>query len=191
MKKFIIKYLILVLTVFVIFSLNAFCDSQWDNFLQKPNKDSLTMLEKTVSDSAKNCNPDFTPTQIHRARLFELIRKGNQMAFRAALLVSRCWDGGEFEDFNRSVGTFFEIQPRTFLQIVNEKVISDLQLRYFLTMLPLYTVDNIDLKISMMENRMAILEGVNEESFKKIKKRGLFFLKKERDNLYKIKSDLL
>jgi len=171
-------------------SINAFCNSQWDDFLQQLNMDTFMMLEKNFTANGRNCDLDIMPEQIHRTKLFELIRKGNQLAFRASLLVSKCWDGGELGDFNRSVGLFFEVKPQVFLQIVIDKNITDRQLNYMLTMLPLHTVDNIDLKIAMLENRIDTLRSLNEKKFITIRKRGILRLEKAIDNLIKIKKTI-
>jgi hypothetical protein len=182
--------LVLSLAALASFYGNAYCCSRWDVFLREPDKDALVVLENTVIASEQRCSQDVAPAQKQRSKLFELIREGNPSAFRAALLVSKCWDGGEVEDFYRSVGVFFEAQPRAFLQIAKEKTIPDSQLRYFLIMLPLDTVDNIDHKISVVENRIAVLKGCSDKSFSEIKKRGLFFLEKEKENLDKIKIEM-
>ena len=182
--------LILSLTLLGSFSINAYCSSHWDEFLKQPDKDALVELENTITASTQRCSSDVAPAQKHRTQLFELIRKGNQSAFRAALLVSKCWDGGEAEDFDLSAGIFFELQPRAFLQIVKERKILDSQLKYLLTMLPLDTVDDIDRKIYVVKNRIALLKGVDEDSLKEIKKRGLSFLEKEKENLDRIKMEM-
>jgi hypothetical protein len=190
MRKFKRGCLILLLAFLGSLSVNAYCSSQWDEFLRQPNKDALVALENTIEASAQPCKPDVAPVQKHRTQLFELIRGGNAYAFSAALLVSRCWDGGELEDFDRSAGTFFEIHPRDFLRIVKERAIPDSQLRYLLTMLPLDTVDNIDLKISVVENRIKILKSLSDELFTEIKGKGLSFLEKEKEDLGRIKKEM-
>ena len=186
MKKF-EGCLILSLVLLGAFPVNAYCNTRWDEFLEHPNKDALVTLENTITASAQRCSPNVAPVQKHRTQLFELIRGGNESAFRAALLVSECWDGGEAEDFDRSAGIFFETKPHAFLQIVKEKVIHNSRLRHMLTMLPLDTVDNIDRKISVVQNRIAILKGLGDGSLEEIIKRGLSVLEKEKENLDKIK----
>lgn len=174
------------------FSITAHCDSSWEAFLKSPDKDALLKLESSIARSAQSCrwgnlaNPDVAPTKVQNTQLFKLIGQGNESAFRAALLVSRCLDGGELGDFNRSAGMFFEEQPLAFLQIIEERAIPDSQLKHLLTMLPLDTVDDIDRKIRVLEKRIDLLNKIDEDSLDATK-RGFSFLKKEKDNLDRIK----
>jgi len=188
--------LILSLVLLGSFSISAHCSSHWDAFLERPDKNALVVLEIAIAPNAQLCswgrpgNRDVAPTEKQDMRLFELIAKGNEPAFRAALLVSRCLDGGELEDFYRSGGMFFEAKPGAFLQIIKEKDISDLQLRDFLIMLPLDTVDHLDRQIHMIENRIALLKAVDESSLQEAKKRGLSFLEREKGDLNRIKTEM-
>ena len=91
------------------------------------------------------------------------------------------------EDFYRSAGIFFELQPHFFLRRVKEGKIEDSQLRDLLTMLPLDSVDNIDYQISVVENRITILRSIADESFREIRTKGVNFLEKEKEDLNRIK----
>lgn len=184
------RFLILSLVLLGSLSVNACNSSHWDDFLLKPDKDTLIALENIIEESPQLCSPAIAPMQKHRTQLFELIRGGNPSAFSAAMLVSECWDGGELEDFHRSAGIFFEAQPYIFVQIVNERAISDSQLRYMLTMLPLETVDQIDRKIAVVKNRIELLKNLNSEQFGEIKRKGLSFLEKRKEGLEGIRDEL-
>lgn len=183
------KKINIVIYLFLLASLsvNAHCSSKWDQFLQNPTNDSLIVIQKSVEDSPMHCRVEVIPVQHQRIQLFKLISDGNPLAFRAALLVSECLDGGELEDFYRSTGAFFERQPQVFMHIVKDQGIQDTQLNYMLTMLPLNTVDNINLKLSVVENRVAILKSINNKSFIEIREKGLIFLEKERQLFEKIR----
>ena len=183
--------MILSLLILVGFSISAHCGSPWEAFLKNPDKDAFSKLERSIAASAQSCrwgdpaNSNVAPTVKQDKQLFELIVTGNESAFRAALLVSRCLDGGELEDFYRSVGSFFEAQPRVFLRTVKEDAIPDSQLSDFLTMLPLDTVDDFDRQMRIIENRIALLKSIDEVSLEEEKKRGLFFLEKEKKEVKK------
>lgn len=168
-------------------SISGYCGSQWDDFLMYPDKDKLVTLERAIGARAQRCNADVAPTQKHRTQLFKFICQGNPFAFNAALLMFKCWDGGELEDFYRSAGIFFESQPHAFLRTAKEKTIKDSHLRDLLTMLPLDTVDNIDNQISVVENRINILRNLDDESLRAIKMKGLNFLEQEKEDLNRIK----
>lgn len=171
------------LVLFAAFSTNVYCASEWDEFLEHTNQGSLLLLEQSIAGAAQPCTPNVAPTQRHRTRLFELIRNGNSLAFSAALLVSECWDGGELEDFYRSAGMFFESEPLLFLKISEEKKIPDTEFRYMLTMLPLDTVDDIERRISILDRRIATLNGVDEESLSAVRSRGLSILEQRKKRL--------
>jgi hypothetical protein len=190
MRKFKRGCLILSLALLGNLPFNSYCSSHWDEFLRQPNKDALVTLEKIIRASPERCSPNIAPMQRHRKQLFELIQGGNPFAFSAAMLVSRCWDGGDLEDFYRTAGSFFEIEPRAFLQIVRKRAISDSELRYLLTMLPLDTVDNFDRKISVVENRIKILKSLTDEPLSEMKWKGLSFLEKEKEDLQRIKKEM-
>src|ERR1035437_3490172 len=134
---------ILVLVLLVGSPTAAYSGSFWGAFLARPDKNALVALEKSIIASRQLCELDRASPQEHRTQLFRLVREGNEWAFRAALLVSKCWDGGESEDVDRSAGVLFEAQPRVFFQIMKEKAVADLQLRFLLTRLPLDTADDI------------------------------------------------
>lgn len=180
---------ILFAALVISFSVNAFCDPYWEAFLNRPDKDEFATLENSIAARAQICswgnpgNQDVAPSEKQNKRLFKLVGKGNELALRAMLLVSRCLDGGELEDFYRSVGNYFEAQPQLFLQIVKEKAIPDSQIRDFLIMLPLDTVDNLDRQIHIIENRIVLLTNVNENTLQEVKNSGLFFLEKELKSL--------
>jgi hypothetical protein len=196
MKKSKKKYLILSLLLLVCVPANAYCGEHWANFLKQPDKKALVALEKSISVNAQKCNwgdPNnaiVAPTEKQEFQLFDLIGTGNLSAFQAALLVHKCWDGGDLEDFYRSVGIFFEKQPLVFLRIVKEKAIQDSEIVDMLTMLPLDTVDDIGRKISMVENRIKKLKNISDESLSEITRKGLSSLEKEKDNLYRIAEEI-
>lgn len=187
-----IKCLILLFAVFGGCSVNAYSGTHWDEFLKQPDKGSLVELEGEISASAERCswgdpkNRDVVSIEAEQ-QLFRLIAKGNEFAFQAGLLVLRCLDGGELEDFYRSVGLFFEAKPSVFLKIAEEKKVPDMAIKSMLTMLPLDTVDNIDRAIGVVERRMAMLETISERRFDKIKKAGLSFLRNQKEMLGRVK----
>lgn len=162
--------------------------------MDRPNKDVLAALENTIRSSAQRCsfgnpsNQDIAPTTKQNMKLFKLIERGNESAFRAALLVSKCLDGGELEDLYRSTGIFFEGQTLAFLQIVKEKEISESQMKSFLIMLPLDSVDDIDRQILILEKRILLLKRINEGAFQELRNKGLKILEKANKELTNIKN---
>ena len=107
------KCLVLLLTILGSGSVDADSIPQWDEFLVQPNKHSFLMLESSTTASAQRCSwgdPDnYSVVPIEkRKQLFELIAEGNEFAFRIGLLIAKCLDGGDLEDFHRSVGLFLK-----------------------------------------------------------------------------------
>jgi len=195
MKSFNIKCLVLSFAVFGGCSVNAYSGMHWDEFLKQPSKDSLVELEDEIFASAERCswgdpkNRDVVSVEAGQ-QLFRLIAKGDEIAFRAGLLVVRCLDGGELEDFHRSAGLFFEAKPSVFLKIAKEKKVPDTTIKSMLTMLPLDTVDNIDRAISVVERRMAMLEAISDSRFDNLKKAGLSFLGDQKVMLDRVKKEI-
>lgn len=189
------KYSALLLAFFCGCSFNVYSDVDWDEFLKQPDKGSFAEMERNISASAQRCswgnarNRDVVSIEKGQ-QLFKLVAKGDEFAFRAGLLVARCFDGGEMEDFYRSAGLFFEAQPSLFFEIAKENKTSESATTSMLTMLPLDTVDNIDLAIHMIENRIAILKLFNEKRFEKIRSAGLKFLQEQEEELNRIKVEM-
>jgi len=113
---------------------------------------------------------------------------GNQSALRAGLLIYRCLDGGNLEDFYRSVGVFLESHPLAFLRTVTDVETSDRDLRYMVTMLPLMLVDNDDGRIEAVNERIVGVEAVSNPQVVTTKTKVLSFLEAERANLEKAKA---
>jgi hypothetical protein len=190
MKKNGIGFFVLTAMLLAAFSNNSYCNSHWDEFLQQPGQDTLEVLKESIVKSKDRCVSDIAPEQKHRTQLFEHIRNGDKLAFKAAMMVYKCWDGGELGDFYRSAGMFFEIHPYFFFLTLQESLIPDSELESFLTMLPLSTTDKLDLKLSIIDNRIAILESINEESFEEMKISGLFYLNKFKRFIIRTKKEL-
>jgi hypothetical protein len=195
MKNLTIILTILPLTVFGGCSVNTYRGMHWDIFLENPSKNSLVELENEVSSSAERCS--WADPKNHGVvsveagqRLYRLIAEGNEFAFQAGLLVMRCLDGGELEDFHRSAGHFFEAKPSVFLKMAEEKNTPETTIKSMLTMLPFDTVDNIDRAITAVERRIAILEAISDSSFDVLKKTYLSFLEDQKAMLSKVKKEI-
>lgn len=194
MTSFNSKCLILSFAVFGGCSVNAYSDMHWDEFLKKPDEDSFVELEDEISVSAERCNwgnpknRDVVSVEAEQ-QLFRLIANGDEFALRAGLLVMRCLDGGELEDFHRSAGLFFESKPSVFLKIAEEKKVPNAAIKSMLTMLPLDTVDNIDRALSVIEKRMAMLKAISDSRFDNLKKAGLSFLGNQKVMLGRVKNE--
>lgn len=156
----------------------------WDNFFIKMDGAAYNRLESAISDEAQQCswgnpnNESVIPAE-KRAQLYRAVAEGNEFAYMAGVLIMRCLDGGELEDFHRSTGIFFEMKPVVFLRVVEDRSISSEYLKYMLTVLPMDTVDNIDLAVSVVEKRIVLMKSINEVSLEGYKKMGLSFLEKE------------
>lgn len=188
MTSFLRKIALLILLACV--STIAWSASIWDEFLLKPNSKNSKALEASMLASSQHCDQDVWPTEKQTMALLKLIQNGNPSAYRLVSLASQCLGVSDLEDLYRSAGAFFEVQPRAFLKLIKEESIPERDLRYMLTMLPLTTTDNIDAKLSSVENRIAILKSIHDSSINDSKFKALFILDKEIINLTKIKEDM-
>lgn len=185
-----------VAVILGLLAIGARHETLWTTFLSNPDEMQFTALEQAIGTDAAKCrwgdphNRDVVPTEAQQRQLFDLIRAGNVSAFRAGLLMERCWDGGDLEDFYRSTGIFFQVQPRAFLQIVKEKSIPDSTFESLLTSLPLDTVDDIDRMVTVVDARIDLLAMVNEHSLESVKTKGLCFLKEQKKDLNKTKTEV-
>lgn len=168
------------------FSQAAHSGSIWDNFLQHPSKEGVSELKAEIVSKPVGCSQRLMPTEKEMHQLFGLVQDANDSAFRAALLVSKCFGIGDLEDLYRASGIFLEKNPAAFLKIVNESDIPDRDLRYMVIMLPLTLTDKLDSKISAVNRRIAAIEAVQEASLFEMRNKILLFLRVEMINLQEI-----
>jgi hypothetical protein len=167
-------------------------DKGWYRFLADPDGVSYFQLRESIAESAQQCGWGRPTNRLVISvaagqKLFKLVSEGNEFAFRAGLLVTRCLDGGELEDFYRSGGIFFDIKPALFLRIVEEECVQRSIMKSMLTMLPLDTVDNIDRAIEVVEIRIAKLDAISGSRYEDIRDAGLSFLEEQKSALYRIR----
>lgn len=164
----------------------SYSQTDFDAFLMAPNINSYDALEHDLSSKIQKCdwgkkeNQEVVPIEKGQ-HLFGLVSEGNELAFRIGLIISKCLDGGELSDFYRSAGQYFEMQPEMFLKLVIEEHVSNVNYQYMLIMIPLSTVDDIELQSQVINNRISILNGLSSKSAdKEIIQLGLSYLEKEK-----------
>lgn len=155
----------------------------WNDFIEHPDGDGLNALKKKISKKENICDLDYKNYIHYHIRLFALIENGNKSALEASFLISKCFDGGELEDYLRSLGVFFEKEPLYLLQAIKKGEVKmgkfrAGELRDILPKLPLSTADNFELKLLMIENRIKILQKINNPELEGIRKNGLTELNK-------------
>jgi len=160
------------------------CASQWEDFIQSPST-GVSRLRFTISPMAGVCGQIALPNQAESHQLIGMVQQGNELAFRAALFISKCFDVGGLEDFYRAAGIFFEGE----LEIAIEYKVSRQDLQYMVTMLPLDLVDNLQGRITKVNNRIEIIGGIADEPLNGIKSTVLSSLKMEKASLEKTRSD--
>ncbi len=164
---------------------HAYSGSLWGEFLRDPNENTLAALEKTFAA----CSSSDMPSREQEKIFCDLIRQGNPSVFRAALAGWQClcFSAEYCEDVNESAGVFSGLRPQAFLRMVKEEAVPEAELKYLLLALPYDTVDDIDLQLSVVENRAAIMGSVDDPSVAELKEKALRFLEEERQTLEKIK----
>ena len=173
-------------------SFSAYCGEQWDEFLSGPDKSSYTTIEESIVESVQECswgNPhNLSVVPLEKGQqLYKLIAAGNKYALRVGLMVSRCLDGGELEDFHRSAGLFLDAHPMEFLEIVKETQVSEKDMEFMLTALPEDTIDNIDRAIEVVTNRIALFQGISSSQHEDMIPVALAILSDQKESIEKIK----
>lgn len=115
----------------------------------------------------------------------ELFRRMNVHDYDVFIEFVRCryhYDGGDLEDLYRASGLYLEINPERFLDVLKDFKITKREMENFLLMLPLNTVDDIDLKKDEINKRINLLILVRDSELKiqaiEILKNELVFLEK-------------
>lgn len=172
------------------------CERHWDAFLVKPDSQSLMLLQQAIGNAVQGCdwgrpgNAGLVPTIDQDRRLFALISNGNEYAFRAALLVAPCFDGGELGELNRVAGMFLDGHPSIFVRIISEKALQVVQFKSFLTTQPAQAVDDIDRMMDVIDHRIKLLRAVSDPSLEEIKERSLSVLSEHKQTLNTIMMDM-
>ena len=89
------------------------------------------------------------------------------------------------EDLYRASGLYLEINPERFLDVLKDFKITKREMENFLLMLPLNTVDDIDLKKDVINKRINLLLLVRDSE---LKIQAIEILKNELVFLGKVKS---
>ena len=168
--------LFFVVVLFTIDVTNTYCSPLWDSFLQNPTSEHFAALKSTDLSSQQLCNQSNQLTYSQTDKLFQYVSNGNAEALRAAVLISECFDGGNLEDYYRSTGIYFTKHPSNFIRVIYEERVSDNDLQYMVTMLPLSLVDNLEGQRCEINKRMTLLEQIDNPMFAKIKDKLLAYL---------------
>lgn len=109
----------------------------------------------------------------------ELLGRMNARDYDGFIEFVRCrnrYDGGDSEDLYRTSGLYLEINPERYLEVLKNSNVTKREMESFLLMLPLSTVDNIDLKKAEINKRINLLLLVRDSE---LKIRALEILKNE------------
>ena len=148
------------------------CDrNTWLNFLNEPTKSTHNEFMK-VYQRNKNTLPIkcvLRPVPAETTKLLKLIDKKNRYAMDVAFISIHGTDGGELEDMYRAIGTIVDYDAKYFLELVKKHHVVDYSIDRMLTMLPLYTVDDFDAKINLVQSRLHKVDRVNNKTLKEEK----------------------
>ena len=109
----------------------------------------------------------------------ELLRRMNVRDYDVFIEFVRCrhcYDGGDLEDLYRTSSLYLETNPERYLEVLKDFNITTREMESFLLMLPLSTVDNIDLKKAEINKRINLLLLVRDSE---LKNQALEILKNE------------
>jgi len=166
MKKMVhFKIIILLTYLWLPFSMYASHEIEWRNYIELPaSNKAFSALFLSIKDEAKLCdwgsslNQKVIP-QKYKQNLYKLISEGNKNAFLIGLVIKRCLDAGELEDYIRSMGLFFEKNPMPFLKAMQESKISINEAKNMVTVTPYSATDDIVKQIEILNKRLLILES--------------------------------
>lgn len=156
------------------------CLSELELFLGNPNAEHhseyVRKLEDAIkSDNYKNCGMPFSNENLNT--ILSLIDKKNVHAFDITFrALSFSSSGGNYEDMIRALGSFSEHNPKLFLSYINKHKLSHRRHKTLLTMLPLITVDDFELKLSMISKRITSVRSIADRDLEKVKKASLEIL---------------
>lgn len=149
-------------------TVNGYSSSLWDGFLQNPTSNNFNILKSKIIALSQVCDQKTQLTYLQTDKLFSYVTDGNSSAFRAALLISSCFDGGDLEDYDRSVGVYFTKHPNDFLAVVCEERISNENVNDMITMLPLSLVDDFNAQRAEISKRIALLKAIHDPKYQKL-----------------------
>jgi hypothetical protein len=128
----------------------------WRYFLAAPTYETFRQHSSFWTAQCDSSRP--SSAELHKA--LRLLSDGNSAVFQALLDTRKCLDGSDLEDFYRATGLYFQKQPHGFVALAAQEGIQSSELSYMLSMLPLETVDQPRLRLSLIEDRIAILSVI-------------------------------
>ena len=185
-----IKKIIVLSYLCLPFSLYSSYEIEWKKFIESPNTNKIfSYLLYSIENDAKLCdwgkpvNQKVIPQQ-YGQNLYKLISEGNENAFNIGFIIKKCLDGGELEDYIRSMGLFFEKKPLIFLEALHKQKISIDDATRMISVTPYYATDDTKQQTSILEKRLLILKSLF--SFKYESERVVIekILNKRISNLY-------
>ncbi len=178
----------LLLAGCLFFNAEALCSSAWDEFLRQPDSIAVGPLLTRIRESG--CDQGVTPSSQQVAALTRLLASGRRgtVAIRPAFFSTRCLDGGDLEDVYRALGRVLVDRPKVVLRELGSEELSDGQVRYLTTTLPLTLVDNLAGQIAELDRRIARIGAIRDESTAATSRRMLHALSDRRRELDAIRA---
>lgn len=175
-----IQNIVLIVITLLLMSCGTVFDKNFRSENDLNNQLNKIYTENDFFVNERSCyeEKNFNEAYIYNLNLlFDEISKGDTYSFDIGLLILHCMDGGALGDIYRSFGTFFEINPEYFIKAINENKILDVRLKKIFTALPLLTVDNLMLKIEILQLRINLLLNYKNIMNNDKYDRALLFLK--------------
>jgi hypothetical protein len=175
-----------LLAVVVAFSsASALSSTIWEDFLRRPDAMSAAQLTGALrTQISHRCDPIVVPSSEQVSALTKLVVKGGDAALiLTAFLATRCLDGGNFEDVYRSLGRRLANLPDDVFRALEQEEVSEEELTYLTTMLPLELVDDPAAQLSEVDRRIVSIARVNDRTANRLRERALALLAQERRRL--------
>jgi len=183
MQKITLIQYLLLFALLVGLPAQVYCSPLWDSFLRQPASSSYVELKSTFTKAPQLCTIDTQLSERQISQLETYIQEGNRYAFRAAVIYIQCMysNSAGLEDIYRSIGIYFDTHPHDFLEVAIKEPISNNDLKYMVTMLPLALVDNSSARHAAIKHRIALLNAIQDPSLLIAKNKLLIYLKSDLD----------
>lgn len=160
-----------------------------DIFLKEPIEKSFLNWQSEFNTTSVRCKQQDRFDNNERDNLFRLIREENLFALKIGLQSYSCWDGGELEDFYRSVGIFFDSNPADFFTMVHMQSIVLVDLRFMVSLLPLEMTDDFDRQIELLDKRINSVKKFGNQSSTETSQSLLNILTESKAELERVKKE--
>ncbi len=185
---------ILIAVVLVLVSIQTIaganeCESVYFDYSENPTKENWRELIAYMDTGAgENCASVFSDAGEFQ-KLLRGIHDHNMQTIAVAINFLDFLDGGNYEDVVRELGSLTDTDASLFASLFIDINLEGSRFKSLLTMLPLTTVDDIDAKLYIVQERIRKMDQLTSDNGKilMLKEKAIVILKKRMMKLKNIK----